>query len=228
MSAITISGDGLGKTYDSGAAAFIALRDVAIRFRAGEFVILGGPSGSGKTTLLSIIGCVLRPTTGRVQLLEDVVTDLPEHALPDVRLRHIGFIFQQHNLVTALDALSNVALPLELQGLSRREAEARAIESLTCLGLGDRGGSLPAHLSGGQRQRVAIARAFATRPPVILADEPTASLDGANVEIVAGLLRAHADAGGTVVAVTHDQRLSRHADRTLELLDGRIVSDTRP
>ncbi len=224
MSEVTLSAKGVTKTYGTGAVAFQALRGVDFEASAGEFVMLNGPSGSGKTTLLSIMGCVLSPTSGEVRIFDELVSGKKERQLPPLRLAYIGFIFQGNNLIQSLDARDNVALPLRLRGYPVREANAEAEALLERVGLGDKLERPPAELSGGQRQRVAIARALAGRPPIILADEPTAALDAETGMTVTELLKEMAREGGhTVVVVTHDNRIFHLADRIVHIEDGHIV-----
>ena len=229
MSEITLSATGVRKVFGSGRLAFEALKGVDFEARRGEFVILEGPSGSGKTTLLSILGCVLSATEGRVQILDEVVTELSQRQLPTLRLAYIGFIFQSHNLIASLDAVSNVMLPLELRGWTRRDARKEAASLLDVVGIGEKLDSRADQLSGGQRQRVAVARALAGSPPILLADEPTASLDAESGLNVTQLLKDIArDRGGTVVVVTHDNRIFHLADRIVTIEDGRIQGTRMP
>ncbi len=214
---------GVTKTYGSGATAYQALRGVDLSARPGEFVMLSGPSGSGKTTLLSIIGCVLSATSGRVRLFDRDVSGIKESALPALRLAYVGFVFQGHNLLASSTARENVALPLELRGASTREARRHAAELLERVGIAHRMNHKPRDLSGGERQRVAIARALAGSPPLVLADEPTASLDATNGRKVTELLRVLAkEHGHTVLVVTHDNRIFDLADRIVRIEDGLI------
>ena len=214
---------GVTKTYGSGATAYEALRGVDMTARPGEFVMLSGPSGSGKTTLLSIIGCVLLPTSGEVRLFDRDVSKAKESVLPALRLAYVGFVFQGHNLIASSTACENVALPLELRGYSHREAHRQAEELLARVGLGHRLRNKPRELSGGECQRVAIARALAGSPPLVLADEPTGSLDATNGRKVTELLRTLAkEHGHTVIVVTHDNRIFNLADRIVHIEDGRI------
>jgi putative ABC transport system ATP-binding protein len=216
----------ISKTYAQGDAAMKALDRVTLDVRAGELMLLVGPSGSGKTTLLSIMGCILRPSSGSLRVLGDEVSRLPEAELPAIRRERIGFIFQAFNLFPTLNALQNVALALDLKGVGGRQAQTRAAELLDRVGLGAKLLAYPADLSGGQKQRIAIARALAGDPPVILADEPTAALDSHSGRAVMDVLRhlAH-ERGRAVVIVTHDSRMLDFADRTVRMEDGRIVSD---
>ena len=224
MSAMAIEARSVRKVYGAGANAYEALRGVDFAVSPGEFVMLEGPSGSGKTTLLSILGCVLTPSDGSVKLFGEEISALGESELPSLRLAYIGFIFQGHNLIASLSALENVAMTGRLRGESARDARREAKTLLERVGLGDKIESRPQDLSGGQRQRVAIARALAGSPPLILADEPTASLDaetGLDVtELLKTMSREH---GHTVVVVTHDNRIFHLADRTVHIEDGRIA-----
>ena len=221
---VTLEVTNVTKTYGSGAVAYQALRGVDFHAREGEFVMLNGPSGSGKTTLLSIMGCVLTATSGTVRIFDEVVSGRRESALPALRLSYIGFIFQGHNLIASLDARDNVALPMRMRGWSVRDANREAEHLLRRVSLGDKLDRRPAELSGGQRQRVSIARALAGSPPIILADEPTASLDAVTGLDVTTLLKDLAgELGRTVVVVTHDNRIFHLADRIVNIEDGRIV-----
>jgi putative ABC transport system ATP-binding protein len=212
------------KTYAEGGAALRALDGVDLDVDGGELVLLMGPSGSGKTTLLSVMGCILRPTSGVVRILGREVSSLDERALPNVRLEHVGFVFQGFNLFPTLTASQNIELVLHLKGRSRREARLRAAELLDQVELAAKRNAYPADLVGGQKQRVAIARALAGEPRIILADEPTAALDSQSGLAVIGLLRdlAH-ERGRAVVLVTHDSRILQFADRIVGIEDGRIV-----
>ena len=216
------------KTYAQGEAAMRALDEVTLDLHAGELALLVGPSGSGKTTLLSILGCILRPTSGSLRVLGDEVTRLAERDLPAIRRERIGFIFQAFNLFPTLTALQNVALALDLQGVSGRAARDKAAMLLDQVGLTAKLAAYPADLSGGQKQRVAIARALAGDPPIILADEPTAALDSQSGRTVMDLLQRLARERGRAVAiVTHDNRMQGYGDRVVRMEDGRIVSDER-
>ena len=214
---------GLRKVYGSGAVAFEALKDIDFHADRGEFVMLSGPSGSGKTTLLSILGCVLSPTEGHVGLFGRDVAAAREDELPFLRLSLIGFVFQGFNLIASLTASENIGLVLQLRGWQPLEAQREAAKLLTEVGMPEKADSLPRDLSGGQRQRVAIARALAGHPPLLLADEPTANLDGHTglqvTEMLKQLAREH---GSTVVVVTHDNRIFDLADRIVRIEDGHI------
>jgi putative ABC transport system ATP-binding protein len=215
------------KDYGSGATAVRALTNASLRVYAGEVLLVEGPSGSGKTTLLSILGLLLRPTSGEVRVGGRDAGRLPERELPAIRAKTFGFVFQGFNLFPPLTALENVALAVEMKG-GRRDATVEARRLLAAVGLGDRAEHLPADLSGGQKQRVAIARALAGRPPLVIGDEPTAALDTKTALGVMDLLQRLArDEGRAVVVVTHDPRLERYADRVVRVEDGLVVSDER-
>jgi putative ABC transport system ATP-binding protein len=213
----------LTKTYGTGDIAVDAVRDVDLDINAGEVVLVMGPSGSGKTTLLLMLGAMLRPTSGSVRVNGTDLATAAEKRLPPLRARHFGFVFQDFNLLTALDALENVEVACNLAGVTGRVAHDRATELLTRFGLDKRLHFRPDQLSGGEKQRVAIARALANDAPVILADEPTANLDSGHGREIARVLRDLAtEDGRSVVIVSHDQRLKEIADRVLWLEDGQF------
>ena len=224
-----IRASGIAKIYSEGATELRALSDVDLEIRAGELTLLMGPSGSGKTTLLSILGCILRASSGSLEVLGESVESLAEKELPRIRREAIGFVFQGFNLFPALTAVENVALALDVRGVSRAQIESRAIELIREVGLAGKSKSYPADLSGGQKQRVAIARALAGDPPIVLADEPTAALDSTSGKNVIELLQrlAH-EHGRAVVMVTHDPRVLSYGDRIVHLEDGRIVGEEIP
>jgi len=217
------------KELGQGAGKVRALKGVDLSLEAGELTLLMGPSGSGKTTLLSILGCILAPTEGTVEIAgENAVGRTPED-LADLRRRHIGFIFQQYNLFPTLTAHENVRLALDVRGDRGSAASVRAKEALLKVGLGHRLSNYPRNLSGGEQQRVAVARAIASAPSLILADEPTAALDTENGRSVMKLIKEiSADKSRAVLAVTHDPRTLPFADRIIHIEDGLIVSDERP
>jgi putative ABC transport system ATP-binding protein len=220
----TVTVRGVTKTYAQGEAAMRALDGVDLDVSRGELMLLMGPSGSGKTTLLSIVGCILRPTSGSVAIMGRDVSSLPERELPRVRLDQIGFVFQGFNLFPTLTAQANVALALDLKGVPRRDAASQAAALLERVGLGAKLDAYPSDLSGGQKQRVAIARAIAGDPPIVLADEPTAALDTHSGHLVMDLLRSLTrERGRSVVIVSHDSRMLGYADRIVHLEDGRIA-----
>ena len=219
----------VSKRYGSGSTEVTAVRDVSLSVSPGEIVLIMGPSGSGKTTLLSMLGALLKPSEGTIELNGTIISSLAENRLPSIRLKEFGFVFQDFNLLSALTALENVALVAELAGIKSKEARKRAASLLTELGLGERLNFLPEKLSGGEKQRVAIARALVNDPSLILADEPTANLDSRIGHEIMRLLRRIAKehpaegggAGGrSVIIVSHDQRIKDIADRILWLEDG--------
>jgi putative ABC transport system ATP-binding protein len=217
----------VSKSFALGSARVDALRHVHLSVEAGDFIAFKGPSGSGKTTLLNLIGCLDQPSSGAVRVNGVDTRALGERDLDRLRSRTIGFVFQNFNLVPVLSAVENVALPLHLHGLSRREMHARAREKLDLVGLGTFADMLPDQLSGGQRQRVSIARALAVEPLVVLADEPTANLDSKTAESILELLFALNRRGVTFVLATHDEALTRRVRRVVHVHDG-IVSDQSP
>lgn len=218
-----ISLKGITKAYDPEPHREYALRGVDLDIDLGKVLLLMGPSGSGKTTLLSIMGCILSPTTGTVTIAGEVVSDLPSGKLASVRLRHLGFIFQEYNLFSTLTVLENVLVAMHLRGYDKAEALRGALKVLDDVGLSDKVESYPQILSGGQKQRVAIARALAGEPKVILADEPTAALDSENgrkvMELMASLVK---DGTRSLVIVTHDARTLEFADRVMNIEDGEL------
>ena len=216
---------GVGKTYGTGENAVAALANATLEIRAGEVTLIEGPSGSGKTTLISILGLLLTPTTGEVWLEGQNVAGLGERALPGLRARNFGFVFQGFNLFPALTALENVEIAITMKDPRAKNARGEARRLLDLVGLGPRVHHLPADLSGGQKQRVAIARALGGNPPILIGDEPTAALDTKTALSVMELLRKLATADGrAVVVVTHDPRLQRFADRVVRVEDGLIQS----
>ena len=224
MSDKVLAVDGVVKVFEEGTQRIEVLKGVSLDVRAGEVVALEGPSGSGKTTLLSIMGCILTPTSGRVQIDGREVRATREDELREVRRRSIGFVFQQYNLFPALTALENVEYALNVKGAKGGEARTRAEEALRRVGLGDRLHFLPRDLSGGQKQRVAIARAISGAPRVLLADEPTANLDTAVGTQTLELFRELAKAESTgLVIVTHDPKVRAIADRVVGIRDGRLA-----
>ena len=213
----------LEMVYRSGAERVHALQGVSLDIMPGEFLLLMGPSGSGKTTLVSILGGMLTPTAGSVEALGVQLTTLGRRQLAAFRLRSVGFVFQGFNLFGALTARENVQLALALKGVKSRDAANRARALLDEVGLAGKGERTPHDLSAGEKQRVAIARALAGEPPLIMADEPTASLDSENGRVITALLRSLAKLRGcAVLTVTHDQRIADIADRILHLEDGKL------
>jgi putative ABC transport system ATP-binding protein len=220
---------GLTKVYGMDEAAVNALDGVELQVEPGEFVAIMGPSGSGKSTLMNIIGCLDRPSAGQYLLDGRDVSRMSKDELAEVRNEKLGFIFQSFNLLPRLTALSNVTLPMlyNANELSDEQAESRAVEALTAVGLGDRLHHRPNQLSGGQQQRVAIARSLVNQPPLILADEPTGNLDSkSSVEIMDILHGLHKN-GATIVMVTHELDIAAHAQRIICVKDGKILSNGR-
>jgi putative ABC transport system ATP-binding protein len=226
MGAIALEVHKVQKTFSVDGGTIHAVEDVSFQVLAGEFIALVGPSGSGKTTLLSILAALLTPTSGSVLVDGRDLASMKEKERVELRRKKIGFTFQTNNLIPYLTAQENVEFMLRLNGLNGREGRARARALLARLGLGDRLGNLPAQMSGGQQQRVAIARALIHDPAVVLADEPTASLDTQHafqvVEAFASLVHEDGHAG---IMVTHDLRMCRYVDRVLQILDGRLVRE---
>ncbi|MEO6901695.1 MAG: ABC transporter ATP-binding protein [Bacteroidia bacterium] len=213
-----------GKEYKTGDTVITALHPSTMDLLSGELTLIIGPSGSGKTTLLSLFGCVIYPTSGEVFIDSVKINDLSENKLAAIRLKKIGFVFQQFNLVAPLNSLENVMLPMLLQGIPEKEASERATAGLANVGMSKKLNKLPKTLSGGEQQRVAIARALVTDPEMILCDEPTASLDIKSVAIVMEELKQIAAKGKAVAVVTHDTRLRPFANRVIYVNDG-MVSD---
>jgi len=200
-----------------------------LRIYGGEMTLLMGPSGSGKTTLLSILGCLLSPTSGHLEVAGHPTEDLGPEKLAELRRNHVGFIFQSYNLFPTLTALENTCLALDVRGLPLVESMARARRALEAVDLTHRANAYPSEMSGGEQQRVAVARALIGEPSIILADEPTSALDGKNGRAVMELLAKIARSGDkAVLAVTHDPRTEPFADRIVYIEDGRITGETRP
>ena len=212
--------EGAGKVYKSGDTEVVALQPTDFKVSKGELVLIIGPSGSGKTTLLSLLGCVIYPSQGKVWINGTFTNKLSDAEMAKARLNNIGFVFQSFNLIAPLNVAENVKLPLSLQGVSGKEADARALKALDLLGMTHRLKSLPKMLSGGEQQRVAIARALVSDPPMLLCDEPTASLDVKSVGVVMKQLQQLAKQGKGVIVVTHDQRLVPYATRVVEVQNG--------
>ncbi len=212
------------KTYEMGNVRVNALRGLSLEIKKGEFVAIMGPSGSGKSTAVNMIGCMDMPTKGRIYLDGTDISKLSESDLAQVRGKKIGFIFQQFNLLGTLTALENVALPMMFQGKGREERMGYAKKLLEMVELGDRMGHKPSELSGGQQQRVAIARSLANDPEVVLADEPTGNLDSKTGEVVIRFLEKLNKEGKTIIMVSHDANVAKHAQRIERLKDGRIIS----
>lgn len=217
--------EGVRKHYHAGDSVVRALDGIDLRIETGAYVAVMGPSGSGKSTLMNLLGCLDVPTSGRYFLHGLDVGTLDDDTLSAVRNREIGFVFQSFNLLPRMNALENVALPLEYAGVRKEERLRRAAEALRQVGLSDRMTHRPDALSGGQRQRVAVARALVTRPSLILADEPTGNLDSVATGEVMKLFDAIHRKGNTVILVTHEEAVAHYARRIIRLRDGKIESD---
>ena len=216
----------IAKVYRTTEVETLALNGVSLEIDAGEFVAVMGPSGCGKSTLLNLLGLLDSPSDGEYWFFGEEVAKYPEARLTKLRREHIGFVFQSFNLIDDLSVAENVEVALIYRGVPARERKQRVAEALEHVGIPHRAKHRPQQLSGGQQQRVAVARALVSRPKLILADEPTGNLDTANGEAVMQLLTQAAEAGATVVMVTHSLAHAAEARRTIKLLDGRVVSET--
>ncbi len=224
---LVIEIEGVTKLYRMGEETIHALRGVALTIRRNEYLAIMGPSGSGKSTLMNMLGCLDTPTAGRYEFAGKNVATMDDDELADIRNREIGFVFQTFNLLPRSDALHNVELPLIYAGLGRAERVERAKQALVNVGLEHRMHHKPNELSGGQRQRVAIARALVNSPSIILADEPTGNLDSRTGEEIMELFEQLYAQGNTIIVVTHEEDIARHARRVVRLRDGLIESDTQ-
>jgi putative ABC transport system ATP-binding protein len=213
------------KNYYPGTEVVHALRSVSLEIMKNEYVAIMGPSGSGKSTLMNIIGCLDTPTSGTFILNGNDASKLTDNQLADIRNKEIGFVFQTFNLLPRYSALENVMLPLVYAGIPKHERIERARMALESVGLADRMKHRPNELSGGQRQRVSVARALVNNPAIILADEPTGNLDSKTSIDIMGLFREIHERGNTIILVTHEESIARHANRIIRLLDGEIESD---
>lgn len=228
-SKVLLEAKGIVKVFGTGAGEVKPLKGIDLQLRSGELTLLMGPSGSGKTTLLSILGCILTPTEGDLEVAGNSTEGLDAEGLADVRRKNVGFVFQGYNLFPTMTATENVMLALDVRSALVVDAPAHAVGALDAVGLAHRATAFPAKLSGGEKQRVAIARALAGSPSVILADEPTAALDAENGRAVMALLSEVAkDPNRAVLAVTHDHRTIPYADRIIRIEDGYIVGEERP
>ncbi len=222
---LVIEIEGVTKLYKMGSETIHALLGVALKIHRNEYLAIMGPSGSGKSTLMNMLGCLDTPTAGRYEFNGKHVAMMSDDELAEIRNREIGFVFQTFNLLPRSTALANVELPLIYAGYSAHERRARAIEALENVGLGNRMHHKPNELSGGQRQRVAIARALVNRPSIILADEPTGNLDSRTGVEIMELFEQLYEQGNTMIVVTHEEDIARHARRIVRLRDGLIESD---
>ena len=215
------------KDYVQGSMVVPVLKDVTLHVEEGEYVAIMGPSGSGKSTLMNIVGCLDLPTKGEYKLDGVDVLLQKENELADIRLNKIGFVFQTFQLLPRQTALENVALPLIYAGISKKERNRLAAEALDRVGLSDRLSFVPNQLSGGSKQRVAIARAMVNKPKILLADEPTGALDSKSGKQVMELFAKLNEEGVTVIMITHDGEIARHAGRTVDIFDGEISERTQ-
>lgn len=215
----------IGRMYRMGDEEIHALRSVSVTIKKNEYVAMMGPSGSGKSTLMNMIGCLDTPSKGQYVLNGQDVSNMDDNQLAEVRNKEIGFVFQTFNLLPRLSALENVALPLVYAGMPKAQRLKRAEEVLALVGLGNRMNHKPNEMSGGQRQRVAVARALVNHPSIILADEPTGNLDSKTSYEIMGLFEEIHQQGNTIILVTHEEDIARHAHRIVRLRDGLVESD---
>ena len=228
MAKTIIDAHNVSKTYHTNMIPVKAVQDVHLHIEEGEFVALVGPSGSGKSTLLNMMGGLDEPTSGTVIIDGVEITDLSENKLIDFRLHNIGFVFQSFNLIPVLTAKENVGFVLQLQKMPKKEREQRVLTLLQEVGLEDKINSKPGELSGGQQQRVAVARALASKPKIILADEPTANLDSASAANLLDIMaKLNKEEKITFLFSTHDQRVIKKARRVITLVDGKVASDVQ-
>lgn len=217
----------ISKIYTMDGVEFIAIRDVSLSVKHGEYVAVMGPSGSGKSTLMHIIGCLDRPTAGKVEIVGEDISHASDHALARIRNTSIGFVFQQFNLLRRTSAIANVELPLVYRGIHGGERRSIAEKVLRQVGLGEKLNNFPSQLSGGQQQRVAIARALVTDPQILLADEPTGNLDSKSGTEILELFEGLHKNGRTIILVTHDANVAHQARRIVCIADGKIVEDKK-
>ena len=217
--------ENMKKIYNPGENEVRALDGIDLDIEKGDLVAIVGHSGSGKSTLMNMLGCLDTPTSGKYVLDGQDVASMTDNQLADVRNKEIGFIFQGFNLISNLDAVGNVELPLVYRGVSKNERKHLAMEALKSVGLEDRMKHKPNEMSGGQQQRVAVARAVAAKPPIILADEPTGNLDTKSTQEIMEILKELHRSGRTVIIITHDEEIASQAHRVIRILDGRIEED---
>ena len=217
--------ENMKKIYNPGENEVRALDGIDLDIEKGDLVAIVGHSGAGKATLMNMLGCLDTPTSGKYVLDGQDVASMTDNQLADVRNKEIGFIFQGFNLISNLDAVGNVELPLVYRGVSKNERKQLAMEALKSVGLEDRMKHKPNEMSGGQQQRVAVARAVAAKPPIILADEPTGNLDTKSTQEIMEILKELHRSGRTVIIITHDEEIASQAHRVIRILDGRIEED---
>ena len=217
--------ENMKKIYNPGENEVRALDGIDLDIEKGDLVAIVGHSGSGKSTLMNMLGCLDTPTSGKYVLDGQDVASMTDNQLADVRNKEIGFIFQGFNLISNLDAVGNVELPLVYRGVSKNERKQLAMEALKSVGLEDRMKHKPNEMSGGQQQRVAVARAVAAKPPIILADEPTGNLDTKSTQAIMEILKELHRSGRTVIIITHDEEIASQTHRVIRILDGRIEED---
>lgn len=213
------------KQYKTGAVSFEALKGIDCKVRDGEFIGVVGPSGSGKSTLMNLMGCLDKPTAGEYYLEGQDVSKMTSNQLADIRNRKIGFVFQAFNLLPYATAFENIEVPLLFAKVSSKKRKERILELLSRVGLADKANNRPTEMSGGEMQRVAIARALANEPDIILADEPTGNLDTKSGEAIVTLFDELHESGKTIVIITHDMNIAKHAERIVKIRDGLIESN---
>jgi len=223
----TLQVEDLCKTYMQGKIPVNALRGVTFNVKKGELVAIMGPSGSGKSTLMALVGCLEKPTSGKVVINGIDITAIPDTELPGIRREMIGFVFQHYNLLPALSALGNVELAMRFSGVTKKERLKRAEKLLQRLGLEKRLHHKPNELSGGEQQRVSIARAIANNPSIILADEPTGEVDSSTRDKIIQIFEELSLQGQTIIIVTHDPEVAKHCDRVIHIMDGTLSQEER-